>query len=50
VPAQPGHPDLAGVHGDDADAADPEQRGDGDPDPQRAGEQGEHQADRKHHG
>ncbi len=41
VPAEPGHADVVGVHRDDAHAADQEQRGHHDVDPQRAGERGE---------
>ena len=48
VPVQPGHPDVVGVHRHDADAADQEQRGHRDVDPQGAGEGGQDGRDRQH--
>jgi len=48
VAVQPGHPDVVGVHRDDADAADQEQPGHRDVDPQRAGEGGQRRRDRQH--
>ncbi len=48
VAVQPGHPEVVGVHRDDADAADQEQRGHRDVDPQGAGERGQDGRDRQH--
>ena len=49
VPAQPGHPDVVGVQRDDAHAADQEQRGHRDANPQRAGQQRERGGERQRH-
>src|SRR5712671_760376 len=49
VPAQPGHPDVVGVQRDNTHAAQQEQPRHRDADPQRPGQQRQHNAERQHH-